>query len=176
VQAARRRGVHVAAVERDLGAHLFEAAQMQVHGPCPDRAAAGQRDAGLAHPRQERAEHQDRGPHLAHDVVWGLGVADRAADGERPIRTGLETAPVLGDELRHRRDVGQLRHVGEHEPLVGQHAGRHERQRGVLGAADRDAAFERPAAADADPIHAESSYIRGSATPRWRMYFPALSA
>ncbi len=32
------------------------------------------------------------------------------------------------------------------------------------------------AAADADAVHAGAPYIRGSATPRWCMYFPALSA
>ncbi len=50
---------------------------------------------------------------------------------------------------------------------------------GVLGAADDDFAGERPAAADANLVHVRP--IRGSAepgraTPRWRMYFPALSA
>ena len=83
---------------------------------------------------------------------------------------------MLRDQLRHGDDVGEQRHVGQHQALVGQHAGRHQRQGRVLGAADRDVAVQRLAAADADPVHARDLYIRGSATPRWRMYFPALSA
>ena len=40
-----------------------------------------------------------------------------------------------------RRDVGELRQVGEDQRLVGQQARGHQRQRRVLGAADRDLAL-----------------------------------
>jgi len=52
------------------------------------------------------------------------------ADGDRH--------PVLHQQVRHRRDVGEVREVGENQRLCRQQARRHQRQRRVLGAANRD--------------------------------------
>ena len=179
--------VDVAAVEPERRAHLLQALEVQVDRPGADRAAARQRDARLARAGQQRAEHQDRGAHLAHDVVGRLGAGDRAAERQRAavVADRIDGDAVLGQQQAHGLDVGKPRHVAEHQALVGQQGGGHQRQGGVLGAADDDLAGERPAAADADAVHQDEVakvpdvrqlYILGNATPRWRMYLPALSA
>ena len=73
----RRGRVDVAVAQVELGAERLEAAQVQVDGPRADGAAAGQRDDGMAVAREHRPEHQDRGAHLADDVVVGAVVGDR---------------------------------------------------------------------------------------------------
>ena len=67
----------VAVAQVELGAERLEAAQVQVDRAGADGAAAGQRDDGVAVARQHRPEHQDRGAHLAHDLVVGAVVGDR---------------------------------------------------------------------------------------------------
>jgi hypothetical protein len=166
--------VDVAAVEANLGAHLLQALEVQVHRARADGAAARQAHPRLAAARDERAEHEDAGAHLADDVVGRLGVGHGAAEAERAVGAVLDGDAVLGEQRAHGRDVGEAGHVLQHEALVGEQARDHERQRRVLGAADGNGALERPAASDADAVH--PAYSLGSATPRWRMYFPALSA
>ena len=154
-------GIDIAAIEADFGAHQLQALEVQVHRPRADRAAAGQRDAGLPHARQQRAEHQDGGTHLAHDVVRRLGAGDRAAD-----RQG---APILADRIdrdamaaqqgHHRVDIRQMRHVGQHQALFGEQAAGEQGQRGVFRAADGDGAVERAAAADANAVHVTASEV-----------------
>ena len=72
-------------------------------------------------------------------------------------------------------DIRQLRHVGQHQPLIRQQPRGHQRQRGVLRPTDGDFPGQRPAATNTNTIHLAYP-ILGRATPRWRMYFPALSA
>ena len=71
---------------------------MEIDRAGADGAAAGQRDPRLAHARDQRAEHEDRGAHLAHDVVGRLGVGDRAAERERAavVAQRLDRDAVLG--------------------------------------------------------------------------------
>jgi len=234
-QPAGDAAVDIAGVEAEAGAHLLQPLEVQIDGAGADGAASRHGDARLAHARQQRTEHEDRRAHLAHDVVGRLGAGDGAAERQRApvIADGFHRDAVLGEEGAHGLDVGEPRHVGENEALVGEQAGGHQRQRGILGAADGDLAGERPAAADADTVHGglptgegverlarrqgftqrtprmhrepprrnkrasrEAPYSSsvalgrprcsrcgtlllhslGSATPRWRMYLPALSA
>ena len=51
------------------------------------------------------------------------------------------------------RDVGEARDVVEGQRLVGEQAGDHQRQGGVLGAGNRDRAVQAVAADDADAVH-----------------------
>ena len=53
-------------------------------------------------------------------------------------------------------DVGETRHVFEDQRLLGEQARDHQRQRGVLGAGNRDRAVKRLAADDANAIHGNS--------------------
>ena len=51
----------------------LQAAEVHVELAAPDVVAAGQRDARLAAAREQRAEHVDRRPHPADEVVGRLG-------------------------------------------------------------------------------------------------------
>jgi hypothetical protein len=64
-------GVDVALAQVERRAQRLERLEVQVHGPRADGAAAGQRDDRLPVARQQRPEDEDRGAHLAHDVVVG---------------------------------------------------------------------------------------------------------
>ena len=73
-RAAQPRGARldVAVVEAELGAERLEALQVLIDRAHADRAAARLRDARRAEARDQRSEHQERGAHLAHQVVGGL--------------------------------------------------------------------------------------------------------
>ncbi len=65
-------GLHVALGQVDLHPHGLQALEVQVDGPGPDGAAAGQRHPGLAGPGHQGPQDQDRGPHGLHQLVRGL--------------------------------------------------------------------------------------------------------
>ena len=60
---------------------------------------------------------------------------------------------VLRQQPAHGADIVQMRHVGQHQPVIGQQPGGHQRQGGIFGAADGDDAGKRPAAADTNFVH-----------------------
>ena len=156
--------INITAIQVEGGAQLLQPLQMQVDRAGADRAAAGQRHPRLPHPRQQRAQNQHRGAHLAHDVVRRLGIGDGAADRQRPpvVADWVHRDAVLGQQRGHRVDVGELWHVGQDHPVLGQQTGGHQRQRRVLGPADLDFPRQRPAAADSNSVH--SDYILGLIT------------
>jgi hypothetical protein len=149
-------GVGVALDQLDRSAHPLEAVQMQIDRPGADRAAARQRHPGLAGAGEQRPEDQHRGPHLAHQVVRRGGVHDLGAmQHDAPRRAG-KVAGFDAEDLQqppHRCDVHQIRDVLELERLIGQQTGGHQRQRGVLGAADVDPAGKRHTTVDQKTIH-----------------------
>jgi hypothetical protein len=96
------------------------ALEVQVDRPRADGAAAGQRHPRLAAAGHQRAQHP-------HQVVVG----DRAGDGRRvqleAVRLAVRPAdghPQGLEQASHRRDVGEVGHVGEAQRLVGQQARR----------------------------------------------------
>ena len=60
---------------------------------------------------------------------------------------------MIAEDADQLLDIGQMRHVFQRQRLVGQQRGDHQRQRGVLGAGDRDGAVELVAADNSDAIH-----------------------
>ena len=75
-QAVRRGGINIAGVQRDDRAHLLQPLAVQIDRPRTDGATAGQRDLGLTGTRQQRAEYEYAGPHLAYKIVRRRGVDD----------------------------------------------------------------------------------------------------
>ena len=120
------------------------AARRAAPAPAPRRASCA-RDRRARWSRRCAAR---RAPAPVPALVLALG----AAQGDRDA--------VLHQEMRHRRDVGDARHPAQHQRLVGQEAGHHQRQRRVLRAADGDSPLERNAAADADPVH-DMTFAKG---------------
>ena len=119
----------VTPLQVEAGAHLLQPLDVQVHRPSPDLAAPRQGHPGLPHARHQRAEHEEGGAHLPNNIVGGLGVGNRPAQRQHPPGVALlfHRDAVLGQQFAHRLDVRQLRHVGQHEPLVGQQPGGHQR-------------------------------------------------
>jgi hypothetical protein len=60
---------------------------------------------------------------------------------------------VLREQRAHRFDIGKLWHIAQHQPLIGEQARRHQRQRRILGAPYGDFSGEWPPAADNDFVH-----------------------
>ena len=71
----------------------------------------------------------------------------------RPFPAPCHGNAVLHQEVRHRRDVGEHGHILQGQGFRCQQRRSHQRQRRILGAADRDYPFERNAALDADLVH-----------------------
>ena len=145
LQALGRFCMDIAVGELDLGAQGLQPLQMQIDRPRADGAAAGQRHPGLATARHQRPQHQDAGPHLAHQIV-GRGGAGDLPGGHLQYMAGAGIAhadlhPMLHQQLHQRGDIGQERQVGERQCLVGQQARRYQGERRVLRAADADRAL-----------------------------------
>jgi hypothetical protein len=156
-----RARLHIARRQFDLRAERFERFQVQVDGPVADGAAARKRDGRFAHPRQHRAEHQDRRAHLAHHVVGRDGRGD-VARFQRHLALGA--VALLGprhlgrhaqfvEEVTEAVDVGQPRQVAQRQFVRRQQGAGQQRQCAVLRARDRDDALEALAADDANGVH-----------------------
>jgi hypothetical protein len=171
-QAAARRGrFHIARGELDLCAQAFERFQVQVDRAVADRAAAGQRHGRLAGTGEQRAEHQNRRPHLAHHVVGRDGRSDfLGLEGHAAAELAFPDARDLGRNAKHVEqmskgvDVGEARQIGEGQLLVGEKRARHQGQRRVLRSADRDLAVEAVAALDPDAVHRGALALGGIVT------------
>ena len=114
--------VDVAALQVEPGAHLLQSLDMQVHRPSPDLATAGQGHARLPDTRHQGTQHQERRPHLAHNVVRRLGIGDGPTERQHAplIVLLVHRDAVLRQQLAHRLDVRQPRHIRQHQPLFGQ--------------------------------------------------------
>src|SRR5262249_34356107 len=60
---------------------------------------------------------------------------------------------VIAENTFEQSDIGKPRYVVQNQSLIGEQAGDHQRQRGILGPGNRDRAIERAAADDANAIH-----------------------
>ncbi|MNX77078.1 hypothetical protein D3C86_1086020 [compost metagenome] len=128
---------------------------MQIHRPRADGAAAGQRDPGVAHPGEDRADGEEGRPHLGDQLVGG-GVLAQAA-GVEAVRApagrfdlDAQGAQDLADDV----DVGQLGDVGDVAIALREDRRGQDRQGRVLRAADRNGADERGPAVDNQLIQA----------------------
>jgi hypothetical protein len=73
------------------------------------------------------------------------------------LAAGHDVDAVIAEDALEQADVGEARHVVEDQGLLGEEARDHQRQRGVLGAGNRDGAVKRSAADDANAIHFQPS-------------------
>ena len=155
-----RGGANEARGDFDLGADRFKRLEVEVDGPVADSAAARQRHGGVAGAGEQRPQHQDRRAHPAHHVI-GRDSGDQRFGLQRhpPADLALLQTLNLGrhaklvQEMAEAVDVGEARQVAERQLLVGEDGAGEERQRAVLGARDRDDAFEPLAALDDDGVH-----------------------
>ena len=144
LEAARRPGHHVAAVDVDLGAERLEPHQVQVDRPGADGTAARHGDARLSAARQQRAQHPEARAHAAHQLVGGGGVDDvagrqmeRLAQMRRRVAALAvdgQVDAVIAQDAPQQRHVREARHVLQGEPVGGEEARDHQRQGRVLRA------------------------------------------
>ncbi len=120
-QAAGHLGDDLPVLDAYDGAELLEPEDVHVQAARADRVATGQGHAGAATPGDERAQHGDRGPEAAYELVGGLVLellrhVDRRAPGGRLAgRVGvagvgdLDGAAELAQQLAHHGDVEDVR-------------------------------------------------------------------
>ncbi len=142
VEAVGRLRDEVAVGHVDGGAERLEPGGVQVETARADRVAARDGDVGQADPGDERAEHRDRGPQGAHQLVVGavaelLGHVEHDGAGQRVVVDGHAEA---SQQLRHDRHVGDRRHVGQGRAAGREERHRHQLEGAVLGADDGDLA------------------------------------
>ena len=167
--ALRCFGQHVAILEGNRRAEGLHGFEVQINRAGADGAAAGQRHLRAAFAGEDGAEHEDRSAHGAHEVVRCGDVVDGFA-GQRQLAgvvagcTGIkqragggiaqaERRAVLHQQLGHRRDIGEVRYVIERDFLAREERRAHQRQGGILRAADRDIAIKRAAAGNEQFVH-----------------------
>jgi len=160
-QAARRTEHDLTAAIGDC-AHGAEGIEVRVKAPAADHVAAGRRHDGTVKAREQRSRQQERGADqlgelrldfdLAHvggaqrDLVWPAPVhlhADRAEDAE------------------HRVDVADARNVAHDHLILGEDAGREDRESPVLVPSRNHRAGKRSATFDDELLH--ELYARPSA-------------
>src|SRR5690606_473725 len=150
-------------IDVDLGAQSAQAKQEKVDGAGPDGAAAWQRHAGFVAAGEQRPDHPEAGPHLGHEIIGRGGVDDIGGmEGHALADTfGLAAATavngnvdaVILEDALELLDVGEPRHVFEHQRLIGEQRSDHQWQGGILGARDGDFAPKLVAANQTNSIH-----------------------
>ena len=80
------------------------------------------------------------------------------SSGPRALDRGRRAELV--EQVPEAVDIGEPRQVAQRQRLVGQQRARHQRQRGVLGAGNGQAAGQAVAAADEDTVHRRGSIAR----------------
>ncbi|QTK79652.1 SDR family oxidoreductase [Agrobacterium tumefaciens] len=172
-----RGGVDITAIDLHRRAERLQSLDEQIHRSRADGAAAGQRNAGAAFARQQRADDPEACAHLGDQLIGSCRI-DNGAAGEMygaGIGFALAFAAAVNrdidavitenaDELLH---VRQMRDVFERQRIACQKRCDHQRQGRVLGAGDGNDAVERIATRNSDAIHAS---LRAFA----RLSYPAL--
>ena len=126
-----------------------EALQVLVDGPHADGAAAGQRDARDAGPREQRAQDEHGRAHGRDELVGRLVARDaRHAHPGDAVGVGRDLAAEPLEERAGGHDVGERRDIVEHHGLGREERGAQRGQARVLGRAHRHLPAKRAAAFD----------------------------
>lgn len=146
------RSFYITFFQFDLGAQLFQAANMQIDRTRADGAAARQRDLSLTETRHQRAQRPDRGAHGFHQIVRSTEYIDRA--GVNPHRTiALYLRAQLTQQLHGGIDVFELRYVLDLYRLFGKQRGKEDWQGGVFCTGDGDFALKASRPLNTEFIH-----------------------
>ena len=133
-------------INGDRGAQLFQAFDVKVDGARSDRASSRQGDTGVAEAREQWAQHQHRSPHLLYQFVGRDGIDEPASLNLHAVAVFFVGKGGINaqffEQAAHGGDVTDARNVAQHHTLVRKQRRRYRWQRGVLCAADRNAAFE----------------------------------
>ena len=133
----------------DAHAHVPQRIEMCTDAAARWEIAARRRDDGAAAARQERPHQQDRPAKAADQRAVGLVFRHfLAADPQRGRADAVHLGAEIEEQAAHHLDVRDARHVREHTRLLGQQAGRNQRERRVLVAFDVETAVQAMTAFD----------------------------
>jgi hypothetical protein len=122
----------------------------------PAAASSGRRrvaDDHPAEPAQKRPEEHEAGPHLGRRLERDEEPLDVARRDLVDVRVGVvDDDAEVAERLGHDPDILDLGHVREPAAFPGERRRGEHLQRGVLRAADRDRAGQRPAALDPEHL------------------------
>jgi len=155
----------------DLGAEAAEREEVRVHAAPADDVAARRRQAHPPEAGEHRPGQQDgrADPAAQHRVrIAGPGIA-RVGD-ERVLVLPAQLDVLRAEQLEHRLDVADARHVAQRHGAVRQQRGGEDGQGGVLVAGGSDRAVQALASLDHEDGHAPK--LRGGAPPSKRIRFP----
>ena len=130
----------VAAVLPHRRAERLESVEVHVDRPRPDRAPAGQGNTGATAAGSQRSQHEARCPHGLDQFVWGNRIEVAVGPDGIRIGPGFHLGADAREQVDHCANVDDIRHASQDHWAVGQQAGGQGGKRGVLGAADLDAA------------------------------------
>ncbi len=144
----------VAVFDRDVGAHLLQAVDVQVDRARADGTAAGQRHLGLAEAGQQRPQHQDGGAHGLDQLVGGAQGADIGSIHLHAHALANDyPRPQLPEELDDGGYIPEVGDIGEIHGGIGQQGGGQQRQGGVLRPAHPHIALQAVAPLQDDLVH-----------------------
>ena len=131
-------------------------------GRVPMAQPPGNETRACAAARQQRPQHQNRGAHLAHQIV-GRGRASKTCAQVRSwrIARAVRSQPPT-PSLPSRCAIVEMSADGagsRAQRVVGKKARRHQGESGVLCAGDGQRAGERAAAANADAVHEDPFFL-----------------
>ena len=147
-------GDHVPLLNADIGSQRCEALQVQVDWSMTDVASAGQGDAGAAAAGQQGTQNTDTGSHAADQVIVGDVRSGGLHDQFQLVlcrEFGVDTERT--EQAQQGMDIVQVGDGRELQWAVGGEYRGHDRQGGILGAADFGRPGQRLATLDEELVH-----------------------
>ena len=146
--------------------HLPQPGQMQIDGPGPDPAPAGQIRLGTAQLRQQRRTEQDGRPHLFRRLSRKrTGFRRAGEDNILPFPPGC--APRSLQQCKAHRHIRKAGHRPQPHPLRAQHGRRKQRKHAVFCRRDAHRTVQRTAACYHDPVFHKCSPHFAKDTPQY---------
>ncbi len=128
----RYLGMYVTMFDIDFRTHRLQAFDVQVHRARTDGTPARQGNPRFPETRHQRPQHQNRGAHGLDHFVRRFQFVDIRCRQDQLVAFQLYLDPHLLQQLAHRGDVVQIRHIVQMQLIRGQQTGTHDRQRRVL--------------------------------------------
>src|SRR6202040_2850481 len=161
-QSLARLGMDIARLDLDMRAELFENHDEKIDRPGANRAAAGQGNLSLAHPREKRRDDPETRPHFGDELVGRHRIDNLArAKVDRPARVRGGARPpsidrmidaMMTENAQKHANVGEIRDIFEGQRFAREQGGDHQWKRRVLGAGNPYDTIQRLAADDPNTV------------------------
>src|SRR5947208_9854027 len=132
---------------------------MRVEAPAADHVTPRARDRDASEAREQRPGEQERGADLAAELRIEIGLLDRRRIDTHVVRTSpLDARADMRQEIDHRLDIADARHVREADLVAGEEARSEDRERSVLVPGCPHRAREGAPALDHERLHGGQWY------------------